>query len=271
MILKWFTYLIVGFSPLQMAVQTIDWVKFFQDVLSPDHAIQNAALERMANDILPKLCTAKAEVVAPEIPGLAYEMQDSNPQVRVEASAFLFTVARFRSDSDSVLAAAIPVFLDHAQHDTELQVRRNSMSALAELKPDVPAEALPVMLHLVAGNDSAVQPGAIWGLARMANSHPEAVQALKEVLKQSDAAKKKLAIEAIGANGVTNAELLVALGGFLLDKSTDLQRAALLAINRHGGKAITLNRDQIARFAGSSSNKDLVALAQRLLGASEPK
>jgi hypothetical protein len=242
-------------------------------VYGPD-AVQNAALGKMANDILPKLCSGKTELVAPEIPGLAREMEDSNLQVRIEASAFLFTTARFRSDSATVLAAAIPVFVDHAQHDTVPETRRNCVGALAELKPEIPVEALPLMLNFAEGNDTAaaVQPGAIWGLARMANSHPEAAQALCKILTQNDpVAKKKSAIEAISANGVTDAQLLAALGGFLSDTSAGLQRAALLAINRYGSYAVTINREQLAKFIKTSTDKDLAALAQRLLDRAEQK
>jgi HEAT repeat protein len=270
--LRLFGYLTVAFATLQVHAQQIDWANFFRDLVSRDHAVQNAALEKMANDILPKLCSGKAELIAPEIPGLIKEMEDSNPEVRVETSAFLFTMARFRPDSEIVLAAAIPVFMDHAQHDTESQTRRNCANALAELKPEVPAQALPLMLQLADGNDAAVQPGAIWGLARVANSHPQAAQALGEILTQNDSAtKKKLAIGAIGANHLSDTRLIAALGGFLSDNNPDLQRTALLAINRCGGRAVAVNREQLARFAETSTNKDLAALARRLLDRSEQK
>lgn len=215
--------------------QQIDWAKFFQEELSHDRAVQSAALRLAASHVLPTLCSGRADIVAPEIPGLIEQLQQSNPQIRLQASAFLFTVARFRSDSAAVLAPAVPVFIDHTEHDAVPQTRRNCVNALAELKPDMPTETLPLMLSLIAGSDTAVQPGAIFGLARMANSHPEAAQALRDILSQKDSTgRKKWVIRALPAAAVRDVELLTALGAFLSDRSAELQRAALLAISLIG-------------------------------------
>ncbi|MDQ2842175.1 MAG: hypothetical protein M3Y72_14270, partial [Acidobacteriota bacterium] len=123
----------------------------------------------------------------------------------------------------------------------------------------------PTLLSIVGGHDTVVQGGAIFGLLRMSNSNLEAAQALNKILSQESSPLRKSVIQEIPSAGVTDTHLLARLGEFLFDKDPDLQRAALLAIDKCGSQAVAVNRDRIAAFARTSSDGEVAALAQKLL------
>ena len=209
--------------------------------------------------------TEKPNVVAPEIQGLAEQLDQKSRDVRIQASAFLLTIARFRPDSAVILLPAVSALVNHVR-DPVSQTRQNCVNALAFMKPQMPVSALPLLLSLVDGQDVAVQPGAIFGVARMANTSAEAARMLNQLLSQSNSAtKKKLVLEAIPAAGVSDRQLVARLGVFLSDRDKEIQRTALLAINKFGNEAVILNRNQLAIFAQTSTDKDLAGLAQQLL------
>jgi hypothetical protein len=244
----------------------VDWAAFFRDALSPDRATQDAAREKGLGEIIPNLCREDGKIATAEIPDLAAQLEQRDSRIRTQASAVLFVVARFRPDSAAVLASAMAALIDHVDDPIE-QTRQNCVNALAELKPEIPAEALPLLIKLSEDPDPVIAPGAIFGVARMAPSYPQAVEVLSRILSTESPPDRNLAgIRAIAGTGMTDVRLLAKLGELLSDKDLRVQRAALLAINRLSGQAVTLNRDAIEAFAATSTDVDMSALARRLLG-----
>jgi hypothetical protein len=245
--------------------QHVNWAKNFEDAVSNDPAVQDRARDEMFHDILPKLTTEEASLAAAEIPGLAEQLNRKENKIRLQASAILAALAPSRPDSVTVLAVALPALMDHAQ-DSVLRIRRNSVSALCLLRPDIPDEELRFLIRVMDGNDQSLAAEAAFGVARMAGSRPDAADALYRAISQNDRPNLRFAaIRVIPAAQPIPPRLISELGELLVDRDAKVVRASLEAISRAGVSVITANLNQLNQVAETSSDKELAQFARQLI------
>jgi hypothetical protein len=245
--------------------QHVNWAKNFEDAVTNDPAVKDRARDEMFHDILPKLTTEEASLAAAEIPGLAEQLNRKEDKIRLQASAILAALAPSRPDSVTVLAAALPALMDHAQ-DSVPRIRANSIRALTFLRPDIPAEELQFLIRMMDGNDQALAEEAALGIARMAGSHPDAADAIDRAVSQNDRPGVRLAaIRVLPVAQPIPPRLVSRLGELLTDADPKVVRASLEAISRAGISVITANLNQLNQVAETSSDKELAQFARQLI------
>ena len=245
--------------------QTIDWAKNFQDVVANDRAANDRARDEMFNEILPKLLKEDPSLAAAEVPGLVEQLNRKEDKIRLQASAIILVLAQFRSDSATVLARAIPALMNHVQ-DSVPRIRTNSLNALCTLRPDIPHEELQFLIQLAEGQDDQLASRALFGLARMADSHVDAANAIEAALLRGSPNRKLSAIRALPAAGRPIPQQLVSrLGDLLIEDNTQIVSAALEAIGRLGLSAIRLNLIQLNQLAETSADVRLADAARQLI------
>jgi hypothetical protein len=243
----------------------IDWGPFFDQVLSRDQTIQDQARERALGDILPRLCNERADLVSVEIPGLAEQLNQQRSEVRTQASAFLVTIAKLRADSATVLTSGVPALLKQ-MNDPVLQVKENSVEALASLHPEPPEEVVAALQDTILTGDDSVKAAAIAGVARVASSRPASEQLLLKLLSEGSPSAKQAVLRAIPNANLTNERVLRAVGASLSDRTGAVQNLALIALAKLGDQAVLVNRDAIAQLAERAGREtEIGKLAYQLL------
>src|SRR5256885_12160275 len=104
----------------------------------------------------------------------------------MQASGLLAGLAMRRADSADVLRSALPLFLMQFD-DANPRIRQNAVRSVISLKPQIPPETLPALIRLASDTDQTLATIAMFGVARFAETAPDAVQALKALFspKQS--------------------------------------------------------------------------------------
>lgn len=243
--------------------QTLDWGKIFQDAVVRDPTTNDRARDRMFNEIMPKLLNGDASFTAAEVAGIARQLNTKEDGVRQQASGVLSVLAQFRPDSAAVLAQALSVLMDHVG-DSAPRVQTNSLNALCSLRPGIPSEEVQFLISLMGDRDERLGDQAVFGVARMADSRADAMEAIEKALSKDSLPDRRIAaIRAITAAHLTSPTVLARLGELLGDST--VARETLEAISNLGDVAIKENLDQLDRFVQTSDSNDLVAAAKQLI------
>lgn len=245
--------------------QIIDWNTLLHDLVSQDPAKSKAAGEQFFNDIAPRLCHEESSLAANELAGSLEYFADKDSKVRLQVSALLSVIPMCRgTDSATVLASAVPKIIEHI-HDPAKRIRENSVRTLALLQPDIPPEAVSVLIKTLDNPERDLASLAAYGLVLVAGKNAEARNALFDLLSLSSPKQKQLlAIGAIGAAHSQNEALVQALGEFLLSPQPDLASASVHSIANCGPPCIWITHEQLETFAAGSHPEDLKRLAQSL-------
>src|SRR5579875_1807379 len=154
--------------------------------------------------------------------------------------------------------------MNHVQ-DSVPRIRTNSLNDLCTLRPDIPHEELQFLIQLAEGQDDQLASRALFGLARMADSHVDAANAIEAALLRGSPSRKLAAIRALAAAHVTAPRLLTRLGGLLTDGNPEMVRAALQSIAELGIPAISANPNELNQLAETSQDKYLADSAKQLI------
>jgi hypothetical protein len=245
-----------------------DWDALFMALTSTDPAVSAAARNRSFNSILPALIYGEARYVEEELKGILKQFE-SNPNIKLQASALVATLALSRQDGSQVLSKAVPVLIQSLK-DSAPRVRFNSASALSNLKPEIPTQAGQALLLACNDADRHVVSGAVYGAARLAVGSPiamQATQALAAVLSSNREDATKLAVlQSIKTAGVKDARLTQTVGELLSSENdSGLVKAALATIQSFGPPAIVSLQGRIRDLELATSNEDIAATARAML------
>ncbi|MBV8833349.1 MAG: hypothetical protein JO108_29485 [Acidobacteriaceae bacterium] len=248
------------------AQQTTDWASLVKNLSGKDAAVREATFKQWIDQIMPKLCSEKDTLLIADIPGLLAQFAQKEDIARLQVSALLGVIGNCRSDSAAVLAEAIPTLIDRAENDSFARIRLNSVRTLADLKPEIPATVVPVLVRVMHGHEAILAAVATYGIAREVKPGSQAEDLVGEVLSQKNPGiQKKAAMNALVSQRVTDPVLMKRLGDVLMDPDVTVVKAALNAISHLGDAAITPNRAQLASLAQNSTDSDIVRTAKQLL------
>jgi HEAT repeat protein len=235
--------------------QSADWLALFRELVSPDPAVSDAARARSFNTLIPKLEAADPTSLDEDITAILEAFSDEEP-IRLQASGLLTVLALNRPDGSEALKRAVPVFLSQFK-DQNRRVRCNAIMAIASLRPQVPREALTPLLIAVRDYDPPAMGFAVLGLARLAETAPEAADGLASLLAANEPIEiRRIVVQSIGKARVQNPVIVAKIGEVLQDKDRDLVRDAIDAVSRIGPAAKPL-KPILKRIADTERDEEL--------------
>jgi HEAT repeat protein len=240
-------------------------VTIINDLLSPDHSVNDTARSRAFGVLIPRLAQEGAADAAKEVDEISSSLASKNDQVRIQASALLAAVSTLRNDGTAVFSSAMPDII-RAFRDNAPRVRVNATSAVSNLKPIIPTVALNPLLEMLRDSDPRTIRAAVYGIARFAGSSAVAVGSLRAVLADHENSENRRAVmEAMTATHAHVPELVAQAGEALDDPNPDVVTDALLAIQGAGGEAVDTYRQKIIALAQRGGNSRVSETAARIL------
>jgi hypothetical protein len=226
--------------------EATDWHGLFRDLISTDPQISNPARELSFKTLIPALETEDHSSLDQDLRKIIEVFQDNNEMIRLQASGLLAGLARTRADGTEAMKRAIPVWISQFD-DRNPRVRANAIRSIAILRPDVPSEAVPVLLRIIG--DGTAPPDAIAALA-LVRCSPRSSDAQRRIADLMSTKKpietRRAVVVAIGNAGVSDPVLVSKLGEALEDR--ELLRDALRAVAALGRGAVAL-RAAVNRLA----------------------
>jgi hypothetical protein len=244
-----------------------EWAAVINDLLSDDESVSQAARTKAFGVLIPRLVQEDVAAAAEEVEEISTVLGSKDGRVRTQASALLASVATLRSDGAVAFRTAMPSVL-RAFQDSLPRVRSNAAAAVSNLKPTIPNDALQPLLSILNDADARVARGAIYGVARFAQTSSVALGQIESLLaSQSDTDKKRGALQAIAVVHLNSPELVAQLGAALDDRDSDVVADALLALRGAGTGALTIYKEKIVSLAKDAGDLKVSRTARAVLTA----
>ena len=186
-------FLLVGLSPLRPQDLREEFERIFAESRNFDHQVQNSGSE-VDRDVFERWLRQDVESMRSVIPVLLKALEDENPRIRTEGSAFFRAVAFFRPlDLTKFVQGVVPQLIARVD-DPYWNVRANIMPTLALLEPSPPPEAVePFFRHLDDPNGE-VRSAAVLGLLRAAPRSRRMAEAVAALLDRERTPEERLDI-----------------------------------------------------------------------------
>lgn len=247
---------------LAASSQSADWHDLFRDLISTDTKVSEAARVLAFNTLLPTLETEDAKALDKDLASIVIAFHDENEAIRLQASGLLAGLARMRADGTESMKRALPFWLAQF-NDRNPRVRANAISAIANLQPTVPAEAVPELLRASRDRDPAVNSAATLALVRSCNTSTDAERAVADMMSPDKPIEtRRAAIQSVGYAGASSPMLITKLGEALRDR--EVVRDALRAIAALGPRATAL-RPLLVDLASDDRDKEVSRAATTVL------
>jgi hypothetical protein len=217
--------------------QIADWVTIFREMSSTDPAVSAAARKVSFDNLIPVLEAENRTAMDKDIAGISAAFREPE-LIRMQASGLLAGLAMRRADSAEVLRSALPLFL-MLFDDANPRIRQNAVRSVISLKPQIPAEALPALIRTASDTDQALAAIAMFGVARFAETAPDAVQALKALFSPQKAISiRRAVVRAVGQAKVSQPDIVEEVRRALGENDSELTRNAVTALREIGPPAI---------------------------------
>ena len=220
----------LAFLCLIPGVQAEQWDTLFQNLVSADPSVSEAARARAFNTVIPQLLSEDAATLSKDVIGIVTQFKGSSDDpIRLQASGLLATVAALRMGVANI-QPAIPA-LTEQMHDPNERIRFNAVHAMSNLKPFIPRKAATDLIDALGATSEKIVREAAHGVARLAVSSPEAVNAMNSLLSSTrDTHTKQVVIHSIAEQHLKAPQLTQKLGELLQDQDRDVEKQSLLAV-----------------------------------------
>ncbi len=159
---------------------------FFQGLKSPDLEMKNTAGQNLLSYgewwIEQDVATMRRS-----FPILFAALEDSDPGIRLQASAFFSVVGPLRQkDGLEIFEGIVPQIIDKFD-DPNPRVRGNVMNSLVLLEPGPPLEVMePLLKKALKDPNTSVRGMAVYGWAKAAPASLEAAYAIANLLEETE-------------------------------------------------------------------------------------
>jgi len=250
--------------------QSTDWNALWRELASVDRATRDAAYARVSNNLIPKIAAQEASPFEADVAAII-EGLGRGGLVRRAASGLLSQLVGLRHDGSETLRMAVPVWLSQFD-DPDSYIRGNAVAAISGLRPQIPREALGLLLRAARGKDLLSAEPAMHGVARFADSSPEAVEALTVLLSREQPSLTRFAaVGAVQSCRITHPAIIAKLGECLEADDQQLVRlainalATINALTEVGPRAVAPFEPILRRIAARSGDKELSDAASGLV------
>ena len=227
-------YLVVSFVSTSAAGQRLDWVDLFHQMASRDSAVREPAAQKFFG-LGTGFWEVPSDTLRIDVQAMLPAFSDPDDEVRLDVSAIISALALGRQDGATVLEPAVPILLAHFK-DPATRVRRNSVYAVINLKPEMPENTLEALLPMLRDDDVETAAAATHGVTRLALNSPAALVPIRELLKGQDTPLRVrvAAVQTIGVSRSRDPEFVGLLGIAFEDTNRTLVLEGVLAATRLG-------------------------------------
>ena len=244
--------------------QTADWSKVLHDLVNRENpAVKAAAAKQFFETLLPILQTESAISLEKDIRSIALLLNDQDAEIRVQASGVLYTLTVVRQDTAETLKAAFSALSSHFQ-DSAARVRGNVARTVAGLKPNIPHEALSMLIGSSHDKDPEVRGASIYGIARTASQSQDARQALLSLLREPDVTIQLEVLRDIGFGKVQDSSIVARLRQLLTAKDPPIVKATIDALANLGSGAAPA-RPELERIVQDGTDKEITRAAATVI------
>lgn len=227
-------YLVLSFVSSSAASQRLDWVDLFHQMASRDSAVREPAAQKFFS-LGTGFWEVGADTLRIDVQAMLPAFSDPDDEVRLDVSAIISALALGRQDGATVLEPAVPTLLAHFK-DPATRVRRNSVYAIINLKPEMPEKTLEALLPMLRDDDVETAAAATHGVTRLALRSAAALIPIRDLLKgqETPLRVRVAAVQTIGVTRSRDPELVGLLGIAFEDMNRTLVLEGVLAATRLG-------------------------------------
>jgi HEAT repeat protein len=192
------------------------------------------AVAKKAKDGLALLLEKEMPTIEKDTTTLCAALSDSDPFIRLQASAVFMTIVVAAPEHNQVVLSCIPNLITAAK-DADDQTRNNSLFALALNPAGPPSSAHDVFVTSLKSSNFRTAEVAAAGLIRETTNIEANHKMVEKALEEAPDAKHRLNIlYAISGSKVPSDTLFQASQRFIDDSNSDVQHAAIDAVAATG-------------------------------------
>lgn len=249
--------------PAAGLAENLGWREMMTELTSSDSARREAARPR-ANSVVRRLMKEDPAELVSDLKEIAETLGDPSENIRMQTAGLLAATALVRADGAETFAKVVPALIQRLE-DSSAPVRFNAVSALANLKPDIPPDAIEALTSALRDSDARVTASAAQGLARSATDSSIALDSLIRALDGGSTPQRRAILDGIGAARKYAPGLVPPLKKLLADAQAGLQADTLRTVGLLGPSAVEAVHQEIEILAETSDSNGVAEAAKSIL------
>jgi HEAT repeat protein len=251
-------------APLWVAAQTSDGglAGLYQGIISGSENGQPPTKADVTG-YLKNVPAMSPDDIRTGLPWIQKALENPNVEVRHYAGLGILAIDR-RPDSRSLIETLVPLIARQLL-DPDINTRVWAISALAEMKPAPPDEAISSVLQDLKTDDQ-LAPGIVFELVQIDPNQKDIAAGIADYMssRMNTTNERIETLDALGTRSVQDPRLISLITDNLTSQSNDLVRmAAIQALDRSGPVGIDAARPQLQKLAESPEISDVVRSAAK--------